>query len=131
MEYCIYLRLLGKSDRKYRAFAEFTFDTDLRAVDHSGVFDDGEAQTGAAHFVGVALVDPVETLEDPVQVLGRNADSIVRDSEFCFVAGVADGHEDIAAFFAIVNGVAAQVVDNAVQNLGHAVHDRTLSLDYQ
>ena len=99
--------MLGKSNRKNRAFAEFAADPDLRAVDHSGVLDDGEAQTGAAHFLGTTLVDPVKTLEDPVQIFSGNPDSVVLDGELCFARVIADADQDAASSVAIVNSVAA------------------------
>ena len=45
------------------------------------VAHDGEPEPGAARDAAAAVVDPVETLEDPVEVAGGDADAVVLDGE--------------------------------------------------
>ena len=61
------------------------------------MFDDGEAEAGAAHLFGVALVYAVEALEDPVQVLFGNPDPAVPDSQDRFAGKVLYPYIDAAA----------------------------------
>ena len=45
------------------------------------VLDNGQPQPRAAHLLGVALVHPVEPLEHPLLVGGRDADARVPDRQ--------------------------------------------------
>ena len=82
-------------------------DFDAAAVDLGDVFDDGEAEAGAAHFPAAGAVDAVEAFEDSGEVFGGDAETVVGDFE-----------EDVAVFgfgcgadFAVVAGVFDGVVD--------------------
>ena len=46
-----------------------------------GVLDDGQAQSGTAGGLGVALVHAVEALEDAALVLRGDADAVVCDGQ--------------------------------------------------
>ena len=56
-------------------------DRDLAAVRGGHVLDDGQPQPGPAGGAGPGRVDPVEALEDPLQVPLRDADALVRDAD--------------------------------------------------
>jgi hypothetical protein len=45
------------------------------------VLDDGQAEPGASGGAGAGLVGPVEALEDPIDVGGRDADALVGDRD--------------------------------------------------
>ena len=45
------------------------------------VAHDGQAQSRAAGLARPARVDAVEALEDPLEVLGRDADALVADGD--------------------------------------------------
>ena len=121
--------LPGKINGKNRAFSQVTGYPDLCVVDPGGVLDNGEAQSRAAHFFGTALVDTVEALEDPVELPGRNADPVVGDCKLRPVRIISDGHNNAASLFAVMDRVAAQVVDDTVKNLGNPVNNGALTLD--
>ena len=53
---------------------------DLAAVVGGDVADDGQAEPGAAGVAAAGPVDPVEALEDAVEVAGRDADALVGDA---------------------------------------------------
>ena len=55
------------------AVADVAGDRDTAAVRMGDVFDDGEAQAGAAEVATASLVDAVEALEEPGQVLSSDA----------------------------------------------------------
>ena len=71
-------------------------------MDLRRVFDDGKTEAGAAHFLGMALIHSVEALEDPVQILCRNTDSFIGNSELRFTGQIAHGHEDLSALIAVL-----------------------------
>jgi len=48
---------------------------------------DGETKAGAAGLPGAGLVDPVEALEDAIEVLGGNAGAEVANAELDGAAG--------------------------------------------
>ena len=50
---------------------------DVAVVVAGDVADDGQAETGAAGLPAAGPVDPVEALEDPLEVAGRDADALV------------------------------------------------------
>ena len=45
------------------------------------MFYDRQTKAGAADFLGMALIDPIEALEDPVEVLLGNTDPVVCNGE--------------------------------------------------
>ena len=57
------------------ALAGVDLDPTLVVAGH--VADDGQTEPGAAGVAAAAVVDPVEALEDPVEVAGRDADADV------------------------------------------------------
>ena len=75
-----------------------------------GVFDDGQAQSGAAGGPGVAFVHPVEPLKHPALLIGGNADAGVCHPKDGVT--VLLGHGDIhpSAGDIVLDGVAAQVL---------------------
>ena len=66
-----------KVDAEGAAPAEAAVDGDAAAVGLGDVLDDGEAEAGAAELAAARLVDAVEALEEPRQVLARDAAALV------------------------------------------------------
>ena len=62
-----------EGDRKPRASAQRAVDPQHRTVPLHHVFDDGQAQAGAAGVALTAAVHPVEALGQAGNVFGRNA----------------------------------------------------------
>ena len=87
---------------KARALALLAFHPDIAAHHFGQLAADGQAQAGAAELAGGGGIDLREGLEEPVDLVRRNAD-----------AGVADGKED-------------EVVARFVLRLGHVDADVAL-----
>ena len=65
---------------------EFALRANGAAVRQHDVFGDGQPQSGAAGFAGAGFVDPVEALEQAIQMLGRNTGAKILNIEFDAVA---------------------------------------------
>lgn len=76
-----------------------------------------QAETRAADFLGVALVDAVEALEDAALVGIRDADAGIHDGERDGLAILPDGNGDAAAGNVILDRVVAEVIDHLLQQL--------------
>src|SRR5690606_8878882 len=68
--------------------AQFTFDPDLTVMPLDDMLDNGQAQSGSAHFAGTGLVHPVKTLKDPGYAILWNPNTGVTDDELLFIAAV-------------------------------------------
>ena len=68
------------------------------------VLDDGQAQARAAHPAGVALVHPVEPLENPFLLALGDADSRVRNGQDSALPGAADPDGDAAPVLVVPPG---------------------------
>src|SRR5438034_5151547 len=68
-----------QGERRPLAFARV--DRHRAAVVGRDVADDGEPQAGAPGAPVTCPVDPVEALEDPVEVLGRDPDPLVANRD--------------------------------------------------
>src|SRR5688572_8103972 len=68
-------------DSENRAFSELRIDSHLAAVQERQVLHDREAEPGSAHVAGSRPVNPVKTLEKPLQMLHRDTVAIVLDED--------------------------------------------------
>ncbi len=68
-------------NRECAALPYFTFDAYFPAEGLGQVFDDGQAQAGAAQLSGTGLIDAIETLEHPPLIVRLNADPRVANSD--------------------------------------------------
>jgi hypothetical protein len=68
--------LVGHDEAEGRALAEAGVDPHLALVVRGDVADDGQAEPGASGGRLRALVDPVEPLEDPLEVGLGDADAV-------------------------------------------------------
>src|SRR2546430_14655099 len=91
----------------------------------------GEAQAGAAGLPGARLVDPVEALEDAVEVFGGDAGAEVADAELDGAAGakgaagvryLAGAHQDSAvrlvAGLAVLDAIFDEVAEDLEDGVG-------------
>jgi hypothetical protein len=72
----------GQADPYRRAAVQDAFDGKVAFMSLHNVFDDRQAQTGAADLSRAGLVDSVKSLGKTGQVFFRNADAGVDDGEF-------------------------------------------------
>ena len=86
------------------------------------MLDDGQAQAGAADLLRVALIHPVEPLEDPVGLPRRDADAGVLDGENHPLGLPGDRNLHPAPFLIIFNGVVAEIEEDFLQKLLRSVH---------
>src|SRR5262249_14278372 len=68
------------------ALTDRTLDFDAAFQDLGEVFDDCQAQTGAAQLTGAGFVDAVKSLEYPRKVVSGNAGPVVRHLQAYLVA---------------------------------------------
>src|SRR5207245_7407180 len=118
------------SDRAPLTF--LALDIDAAAVRSDRPASEREAQTGPALLARPPLVDPVEALEDPLAVRGRNPGTLVDnvDPAHCRIAGHRDANT--AAGRAVLDRVVHNVherlpKDQAIRLNGH----RSASFDGQ
>ena len=88
-----------------------------------GVFSDGETQTSAAGFTGVALIHPIEPFENPCMVFLRDTDAAV----FRGYTVLAHSDSYLAAVFVVTDGIIKQVVDQFICKLPHTGDDSMFS----
>ena len=99
--------------------AEGGADVDGAVVEEGDVFDDGEAEAGAAVFAGAVLVDAVEAFEEAGEVFGGDA-----------AAAVGDGEDGVAVFgfeaegdgggAGVAEGVGEEVDEGLLEEVGVA-----------
>src|SRR4051794_37036976 len=79
------------------------------------MFDNGEAEAGAALLAGTAAVHPVEAFEDAFEAVGGNARALIDDADFYLLILLVggNGHEVVAVF----DGIFDQVEQNLTKAL--------------
>ena len=82
------------------------------------MLDDCKPQSGAAGALGAGFVHPVEALTQARQMLPRNADARVTDSQYSVPGCLADGDVDAPARLIVVDRVGKQIVDQLIYFLG-------------
>ena len=105
------------------AWAGGSFAEDVGVEGLDEVFDDGEAEAGAAEGAVAGGVDAVETHEDAGEVLGGDADAGVAHGDDGGVAGAAEVEFDAAAGGRVGDGIVDEVVDDKAQGFAVAGHD--------
>ncbi len=111
---------LLEGDGELAALADFAVDFEGGVVFGEGVFDDGEAEAGAAALTAAAFVDAVEAFGKVGDVLGFDAGAVVFDGEV-----QRRQHKDVAVGlgleadfdFAAGGGVAHGVEDEVAQGV--------------
>ena len=70
---------------------------------------------GAAQLAAAGLVDPIESLEQPRQVLGRDAAAVVHHANHGLFAVAAAVDADAGPRLAVLDGVVDQIDDRLLQ----------------
>src|SRR5665647_2905485 len=91
--------------------SEYAVDRDAAAVDLGDVLDDREAEASPAEVAAASLVDAVEALEEPRQVLARDPLPLVGDAHDDLVAALLERDDDGAALGAVLHRVVDEVDD--------------------
>jgi hypothetical protein len=63
------------------AFSQLTFYRYMTAMRLSDVFDDRQTQTGPPHVAAAGFVYPIESFEEPRQMLLGNADAVILNAD--------------------------------------------------
>ncbi len=95
--------------------AQHAADFQPCTVAQQHVFDDGQAQPGAAGVGVAAGVDAVEALGQAGQVLGVDADTGILHAQVCAVLVGPPADADIALVLGVLHGVEHQVGKSAAQ----------------
>ena len=106
-------------------------DINAGLVQKHRVLDNGEPQTGAADFLGAALVYPVEALKDPVSILFWNADACIPDGQDNRRILTGNRYGDVSAGLIVLDGIVCKIIHNAPQQLRYAPQLDVFSLQAQ
>src|SRR5262249_16388578 len=108
---------VGQRDGEGGARAWLTDGADCAVHGLGEVFDDTEAQPGAAHLARARPVHAVEAFENPWQVAGGDADAVVAHLDKGMPALRPDAHAHLAALGRVLDGVVEQVVEDVVDRI--------------
>src|SRR5579883_1359844 len=115
-----------KTETEATAAVRFALDPDPAAMGEDEVFDDGEAEAGAAEFARASLVDPVEALEQAGQILFWDADARILHGNLDFLATIVDdrmrGDRNGPTRRGVFQGIIEQVRNDLVHRFGVAEH---------
>ena len=89
-----------------------------------GVLDDGKPQSGAPGLLGVALVHPVEPLENPGLVLCRDADAGVFHPHHLASRLHPQEYLHGAPGLIVLDGVFREIVEDFIQKPPHSQHGK-------
>src|ERR1043166_8312291 len=109
----------GEGEVKGGAVAEFARSPDTTTLSLHEVFDDGQAEAGAALLARAGLVHAIKAREDAFEGFGGNAGAVVANEDFDVARwrGLrADG--DGAAVAAILDGVINEVAEDLAGAVG-------------
>src|SRR5687768_13649415 len=103
----------GQRDSDLRAASRRRSNVERAAMPLDDMFDDGEAETGAAGFSAPGRIDPIEALGKPGQMLWSNSVTAIADGQQ-YASSAVGPHSDFrrAGFF--VAAVTKRVADEVV-----------------
>ena len=117
-------------DGEDAAFARRAFDIDAALMGLDDVLDDGQAEAGAAELAAAGAIDAVEALEEARQVLRGDAAAAIADVDGDFVVILACEDFNLAAGFAVFDGVIDEVNDGLFEERGIDVGgDRVVAIE--
>src|SRR5512134_698058 len=99
----------SKQEAERGALPGRALDPDRARVGLDDVLHDGEPQPGPPGVAGTLLVDAVETLEDPAEVLRGDADPVVLDAEADPASPRRGADADRPAAAVVLDGVVDEV----------------------
>ena len=104
--------------RKGAAFFQFALYRHIAAVSLGDVFDDGQAQAGAAELATARLVHPVEPFEQPGEVFFGDAHALVGESDLDLIGHGQRLDIENAFFRAVLDRIVQQVHGGLFQQGG-------------
>ena len=128
-----YFLFSWQRNKDLRSLVGLAFDGNIPVVNENDVLCDPQAQSRTAELPGTSLVDAVESLEDPVEVLRRYSDAVVADADTdcpvlpeqrdfdtpglsgVFYGVIKQVHEDLLYLVAVGRKVRQIVLDNDLE----------------
>ena len=110
-------KLIRERKPKARAAGVAAFDADFTGHALREVFDDREAQTGAAHVAAASRIHAVESFEDTVPVLLRNPLAVVLDLDADFIVDSPSVKTHATSFGCVLDSVFDQVAEDLIEGL--------------
>jgi hypothetical protein len=110
--------LLRQVDAEAAAFSQPAFYRNLAAMSLGNVFYNRQSQTGSAHAAAAGLVHPVETLEQPRQMLLRNTDAMILDTDNHLRILSTGSQQNRTLRLTVFNGVIQQIGDRLLDEGG-------------
>src|SRR5439155_3775825 len=99
-----------------RPFPWLAVCLDVPAMELRDVFDDREAETGAANaFGGARFVNAIKALEDARQIFFANADTVVAHAQHDLIIALPSHQPDLAMRTRMFHGVIEQIVECLLQ----------------
>lgn len=109
------LVFFSQGEDKLQSAVQVVLGHDGSAVNLHTVLDDGQSESGSAKLARASLVDTVESLEQPSQVLGSHANPGVGKAEVVHAFVLAEArHPDGDARAGIGDGVVGEVSEDGV-----------------
>src|ERR1035437_6104712 len=99
------------------AFFKFALRPHSSTVRLHNVFDDGEAEAGAAELTAACFVDTIKTLKDMKKMLLGDAGAIVGDRGYYETVLFLGRDRNAATVLCVVDGVVEQVEEDLMQSL--------------
>ena len=87
----------GRVKRKVAPRSELAFHTDGASVGEDDVLGDGKAEAGASGLAGAGFVDPVEALEDAVEMFRGDAGAEILHGKLDAAVKLTRADEDALA----------------------------------
>ena len=119
-----------KHELERTATANRTRQFNLSAQGLDSVFDDCQAQSGAAHVTRSRFVDPIKPFEHAALMFRGDSDSVIGDGNNCVRIYVGCGYSYPTAQSRVPDGIAHQIVQDGAD--GFAIgnrHDRLVTVD--
>src|SRR5258708_17700931 len=109
----------GYGDREARALARCALHPHRGPHALRKVLHDGETEAGAPQLPAAGFVNPVEALENPGQMLGRDAGAVIADLQNRASVGAGRArHLDVRTLGRVLDRVLHQVLEDAPEAIG-------------
>ena len=115
--------LNGKIDLDGGTLANNTVEFNHSVVQLYSMFDDGQAQAGAADLFGMTFIDAVKSLKNTFLMFRWNADPCISHRENGFVFFDFYGHENRAFSVIVFYGVITEIENDTLEKLSDTADD--------
>src|SRR5260221_10547116 len=95
------------------------------------LFGDVEAKTQTSIVGRRHLPAPMEAFEHLIQLVDRNADSVVADARHELIALLLDADSDLTAVRRVLHGVLHQVAQDLLETIAVAIHHPSIFSDVE